>query len=69
MKELTIKLFTKEAAENYCETVYGTHAKTKIVPVTICEDGIFNTYYLVFIELDNNRWTPVQNIKPEYVRE
>ena len=60
MTQLTIKLFTKEAAENYCETVYGTSAKTKIVPVTICEDGTFNTYYLVFIELDNYGWTPAQ---------
>ena len=57
MKELTIKLFTKEEAKNYCKRMYPV---TKIVPVTICEDGTFNTYYLVFVELANNGWTPVQ---------
>ena len=66
MKQLTINLLTKKEAELYCKRTY---AETKIVPVTLCEDEKCTTYYSVYVKLINNRWTPVQNIKPEWVRE
>ena len=66
MKQLTIDLLTWREAETYCKRMYS---ETKIVPVTLCEYGKCTTYYTVYVKLVNNRWTPAQNIKPEYVRE
>lgn len=66
MKTLTINLLTKKEAELYCKRIF---VESKIVPVTLCEDGKCNTYYSVYVKLINNRWTPAQDIKPEYVRE
>ena len=66
MKQITMQLLTKKEAETYCRRMYP---ETKIVPVTLCEDGKCNTYYSVYIKLADNRWTPAREIKPEYVRE
>ena len=66
MKQITINLLTKKEAELYCKRMYP---ETKVMPVTFWEDGKRNTYYMVCVKLLNNRWTPVRNIKPEYVRE
>ena len=66
MREITMQLLTKKEAETYCKRVYS---ETKIVPVTLCEDGKCTTYYTVYVQLINKRWVPAQNIKPEQVRE
>ena len=66
MKELTINLFTKREAELYCRRMYPA---TKIVPVTLCEAGIITTHYMVFRQGADNSWTPVRNVKPEWVEE
>lgn len=60
-----INLLTKREAELYdVRTVF----ETKAVPVTLCEDGKCNTYYLVYMK-SNNEWTLAPDIKPEYVKE
>ena len=61
-----INLLTKEEARNYCNRMY---LATKIVPVTLCEDGICTTYYRVYVLNANDEWVPAQNIRPEQVRE
>ena len=66
MKQITTYLLTKEEAKNYCKRMYSV---TKIVPVTLCENGICTTYYTVYLLNANDEWTPAQNIKPEQVRE
>ena len=66
MKELTINLFTKREAELYCRRMYPA---TIIVPVTLCEDGIITTHYMVFRQGADNSWTPVRDVNPAYVRE
>lgn len=64
-----INLLTKREAELYdVRTVF----ETKAVPVTICEDGKCNTYYLVYVksmEPGSDEWYLAKDIKPEYVRE
>ena len=66
MKQITINLLTKKEAELYCKRIC---LETKVVPVTLCEDGKCNTYYSVYVKLTNNKWTPVRGIKSEWVRE
>ena len=61
-----INLLTKEEAKNYCKRM---HPVTKIVPVTLCENGICTTYYTVYVLNANDEWTLARDIKPEYVRE
>ena len=61
-----INLLTKEEAKNYCKRMYLV---TKIVPVTLCENGICTTYYTVYVLNANDEWTLARDIKPEYVRE
>lgn len=65
MKQLTINLLTKREAELYCKRMYP---ETKIVPVTLCDEGKCHTYYSVYIKLANNRWMPL-SVEPEYVGE
>ena len=61
-----INLLTKEEAKNYCKRMYPV---TKIVPVTLCENGICTTYYTVYVLNANDEWVLAQGIKPEQVRE
>ena len=66
MREQTIYLMTKENAELFCRRMYP---ETKIVPVTLCEDGKCNTYYSVYFKLANGRWSPLlPEMEPDYVK-
>jgi len=62
-------LLTKDEAEKLCNKLY---VKTKIVPIYIKEDNEYGqyyaTYYMVYVQLVNNRWTPMIDIKPEYIK-
>ena len=63
VKEFT--LLTKAEAERLCERTY---TKTKIVPILVKEDRGYTKYYMVYVQLVNNRWMPMMGIKPEYVK-
>lgn len=71
MKLKEFALLTKEEAEKLCERTY---LKTKIVPILIHDENghefgcKYTKYYMVYIQLVNNRWVPMLDIKYEYVK-
>lgn len=64
-------LLTKEEAEKLCEKMYP---KTKIVPILVHDENgnefgcKYTKYYMVYVQLINNRWVPVLDIKKEYIK-
>lgn len=68
MTKKEFALLTKDEAERLCSRTYPN---TKIVPIMIKnEDGKpgYTKYYMVYVQLVNNRWVPMMDIKPEYVK-
>jgi|GEM_PF-2821532 len=64
-------LLTKEEAERLCERMYPN---TKITPILIQDENghefgcQYTKYYMVYVQLYNNRWVPIIDVKPEHIK-